>query len=241
MRLGFAARHGAPMCGRSPVRGVPSAWRDALPNPDLDPEQRRLQRDVVRRNADDPEELRHVLAELRREEVVRRPVAKAMAHVGVDVGRQQGRLLPRQPVEARRLRVGGALGQHEAEVLVAALDVRLLVRCARPAVEDGGEPDPSVLLDRRRVGELAPVVGEDDREERREPFAHPSPHRSRSASLIDLNTPSTHSLVFASTGNASMKPNGLKTSVSSALPPLGPSTVSISTTRTPGCSSTNAR
>ena len=55
------------------------------------------------------------------------------------------------------------------------------------------------------------------------------------------NTPSTHSLVFASMRNASMKLKGLKRSVSRTFPPLTPSTVSISTTRTPGCSSTNFR
>lgn len=59
--------------------------------------------------------------------------------------------------------------------------------------------------------------------------------------LMRLNTPSTHSLVFASTRNASMKLNGLNMSVSSALPPLAPSTVSISTTRTPGLASMKTR
>ena len=55
------------------------------------------------------------------------------------------------------------------------------------------------------------------------------------------NTPGTHSLVFASTGNAGMKLNGLKMSVGRTFPPLAPSTVSISTTRTPGFPSTNFR
>ena len=39
------------------------------------------------------------------------------------------------------------------------------------------------------------------------------------------NTPSTHSLVFASMRNASMKLNRLKTSDSRTFPPLTPSTV----------------
>ena len=82
MRLAFTARHGgAPMCRKLPVRGVLLRRRDAFLDLDLDAQQRRPGRDVVRRDAYDSEERRDVLPELRGEEVVGRPVAEAVANV----------------------------------------------------------------------------------------------------------------------------------------------------------------
>lgn len=65
-----------PLCGCLDI-----APRDVLLHLDLDARQRRLGRDVVRRDADDSEERRDVLPELRGEEVVGRPVAEAVANV----------------------------------------------------------------------------------------------------------------------------------------------------------------
>ena len=65
-----------PLCGCLDI-----APRDVLLHLDLDAQQRRLERDVVRRDADDSEERRDVLPELRGEEVVGRPVAEAVANV----------------------------------------------------------------------------------------------------------------------------------------------------------------
>ena len=65
-----------PLCGCLDI-----APRDVLLHLDLDSQQRRLERDVVRRDAYDSEERRDVLPELRGEEVVGRPVAEAVANV----------------------------------------------------------------------------------------------------------------------------------------------------------------
>ena len=65
-----------PLCGCLDI-----APRDVLLHLDLDAQQRRLERDVVRRDAYDSEERRDVLPELRGEEVVGRPVAEAVANV----------------------------------------------------------------------------------------------------------------------------------------------------------------
>ena len=161
------------MCRKLPVRGVLLRRRDAFLDLDLDARQRRPGRDVVRRDADDSEERRDVLPELRGEEVVGRPVAEAVPDVGVDVRHHQVHLALREAVEGRRLRVRGSLGQHEADEPVVAPGVRLLVGGVGLAVEDEGEPAAVVGLDGRGIGELAAVVGEDDGEEAREHLAPP--------------------------------------------------------------------
>ena len=164
---------GPPMSLRLLPRGVPARRGHALLHLDLDPQQRRLEGDIVRGDAGDAEERRDVLPELRGEEVVRRPVAEAVADVGVDVRHHQGHLALREAVEGRRLGVRGPLGRHEADELVVAPGVRLLVRGVRLAVEDEGEPAVPVGLDGGGVRELAPVVGGDDGEEPREHLAPP--------------------------------------------------------------------
>ena len=85
----------------------------------------------------------------------------------------QGRHVLSEAVEGCRLGVRGPLGQHEADELVVALHVRLLVGGVGLAVEYGGEPAAVVELDGRGVRELASVVGEDDGEEPREHLAPP--------------------------------------------------------------------
>ena len=143
--------------------------RDALLDLDLDAQQRRLERDVVRRDADDSEERRDVLPVLPREEVVGGLVPEAPADVGVDVRHHQRDAALREAVERRRLRVGRALREDEADELVVALDVRLLAGGVGVAVEHGREPAAvGVELDPGGVGELRAVVREDDREEARE-------------------------------------------------------------------------
>ena len=143
--------------------------RDALPDLDLDAQQRRPERDVVRRYAGYPEEGGDVLPVLPREEVVGGLVPEAPADVGVDVRHHQRDAALREAVERRRLRVGRALREDEADELVVALDVRLLAGGVGVAVEHGSEPAAvGVELDPGGVGELRAVVREDDREEARE-------------------------------------------------------------------------
>ena len=65
----------------------------------------------------------------------------------------------REAVERRRLRVGRALREDEADELVVALDVRLLAGGVGVAVEHGSEPAAvGVELDPGGVGELRAVV-----------------------------------------------------------------------------------
>ena len=72
----------------------------------------------------------------------------------------------RQGVERRRQEVVRALRQHEADELVVALDVRLLVRRAGVRVEQVGDLVVlAVLLDLVGQRELGAVVGDDDEEQ----------------------------------------------------------------------------
>ena len=78
----------------------------------------------------------------------------------------------REAVERRRLRVGRALREDEADEPVVAPGVRFLVGGVGVAVEHGREPAAvGVELDPGGVGELRAVVREDDGEETREHLA----------------------------------------------------------------------
>ncbi len=138
---------------------------------DLDSRQRRFQRDVVRRDARDGEEIHDLPAELGTEEVVWRPLAKSLPCVGVDVRHHQRHLFLSEAVERRWFRVCTALRKHEADEFVVAFHMRFLVRGVGFAVEHESEPAVFVELDRGRVGELAAVVRDDHGEETGEHFA----------------------------------------------------------------------
>ena len=73
-----------PLCGCLDI-----APRDVLLHLDLDAQQRRPGRDVVRRDAGYPEDVGDLLSLLGREEVVGGLVPEAPADVGVDVRRHQ--------------------------------------------------------------------------------------------------------------------------------------------------------
>ena len=103
----------------------------------FDAEEGRLQDDIVRRDAPDVEEVRELDAELPRHQLVGRLVAGCFADVAVDVRHHEVHVVLRQGVERRRQEVVRALRQHEADELVVALDVRLLVS-ASPSAARGG-------------------------------------------------------------------------------------------------------
>ena len=133
------------------------------PGPDLllDAEELRLEDDVVRPDPADVEEIRHVRSELLREEVVRGPVAERGPDVAVDVRHHHVDVRLGEAVEGRRQKVVVPLGEDEADALVVALDVRLLVGRPRIAVEEVRDAVAlAVELDGRRVAELGAVVGD---------------------------------------------------------------------------------
>ena len=87
------------------------------------PEEERVERDLVRRNADDAERVEERLA-LRAvpldEHVVGRPAAERLAGVAVEVREREADLLLRERIEAR------SLLEDAPQIVVEALDVGLL-------------------------------------------------------------------------------------------------------------------
>ena len=144
------------------VRGL-EYLRSHLP---LAVEERRLEDDVVRRDAPDVEEIRELDAELPRHQAVWGLVSGRLADVAVDVRHHEVDVVLRQGVERRRQEVVRAFRQHEADELVVALDVRLLVRRAGVGVEQVGDLVAlAVLLDPVRQRELGAVVRDEDGEQ----------------------------------------------------------------------------
>ena len=142
---------------------------------ELLPQQERVERDLVVRDpahAELVEEPLPLLPVLLDEQVVRAPVAERRARVAVDVRHDEVHPVLRERVER------DALDEHPADLLVDALDVRLLRGAVRVR-----EPDPDAarldargvvvrvgapVLDHVRVAELRAVVGEYGLEERDE-------------------------------------------------------------------------
>ena len=156
-------------------------WGDDTRLPEDDPvrvalelraEEDGVECDFVRRDPHDAErveELPSGLAELLREHVVRGLVVEDSARVARDMACDEVDVVLRERVE------GDAVEEDAPLLAVLALDVRLLRRAVRVAVE---QPDPAPcglrgvvlgvgapVLDHVRVGELRGVVREDDREE----------------------------------------------------------------------------
>lgn len=146
---------------------------------ELLPQQERVERDLVVRDpahAELVEELSSGLAVFPDEQVVRAPVAESRARVAVDVRHDEVHPVLREGVER------DALDEHPADLLVHALDVRLLRGAVRVR-----EPDPDAarldargvvvrvgapVLDHVRVAELRAVVGvhgPEERDEQRRP------------------------------------------------------------------------
>ena len=147
---------------------------------ELAPEEERAERDLVRRDPDDPElseERLPLFAERLHELVVGGSVAEDAARVAVDVREREVDLLLRERVER------GALREDAPELLVVALDVGLLRGAVGVAEEDPRPPDELVRvvdgvgpreLDALGVRELRAVVREDDGEH---PPEEPRPRR----------------------------------------------------------------
>ena len=144
------------------VRGL-EYLRSHLP---LAAEERRLEDDVVRRDAPDVEEIRELDTELPRHQVVGGLVAGGLADIAVDVRHHEVDVLLRQRVERRRQEVVRALRRHEPDELVVAPDVPLLVRRAGVHVEQVGDLVAlAVPLDPVRQRELGAVVRDEDEEQ----------------------------------------------------------------------------
>ena len=208
-----------------------------LLDPHFDAQQRRLEAHVVGRDFDHAEERGALRTEALGDELPRRPVADRLAHVAVDVREQPRDLLLRESVEARRLGVGRALGQHLAQQFVVAFHVRLLPRLARVAVEEAGLRAPLlVVLDPGRVGKLRAVVRQDHRKQ-------PHEHLLRLLAVRLAQEPPDpgeylrdrrRALALQQEGQHEVLRHEVQRE--QHLPPLPPSTVSISTTGVPGCS-----
>ena len=130
-------------------------------------EEERMERHLVGGDADDPELVEERLAFLSvllDEEVVRRLPSRGFARIAVEVRERQVDLLLRERVEGR------SLLEDAPELVVEALDVRLLRRAVRirePDVDAARQElrrvvlrVGTVVLDHHGIGELGAVVGQ---------------------------------------------------------------------------------